>query len=120
MVRWLIFEKKARRTSTLRGYDVSPQKTSQSTGKRPDFVGVSKRNPHKRIISEVKYVKELTPKHVNQVRSYKKNWAAQKSVIIIKKTTKVPNQVREYAKNSGIKIIKKRARRKNRSSWDWF
>jgi len=56
---------------------------------------------------------------VKQVRRYKGYpFFAQKGVIIVKKTTKIPSEVRELAKDSNIKIVRKRARRKDRSIWE--
>jgi len=56
--------------------------------------------------------------HVDQVRKYKSYpFFAQKGVILIRKTIKVPEEVREYTRDS-IKIIRKQARRRNRSFWE--
>ena len=71
MTRWQIHEERARRSSFFRGYKVWPQKVSTSTGKRPDYFGVSKKNARNRLVADVKYVKELTPEHVKQVKQYK-------------------------------------------------
>jgi hypothetical protein len=88
------------------------QKVSTSTGKRPDFYGVGKRNPRKRIVGDAKCVKELTMRHVEQVKRYKGYpFCAQKGVIVVRKSTKVPPKVRANAKKSNIKIVRKRARR---------
>jgi hypothetical protein len=88
-------------------------------GKRPDFFGISKRKPTKRIVGDAKYVKELTPEHVRQVRSYKGcPFFAQKGVIVVKKSTKVPRHVRKLARDSNIKIVRKRARKRDRSFWE--
>jgi len=113
MTRWQKHEKRARRSRVFNGYRVQEQKVSTVSGKRPDFFGVSKRNPKKRIVGDAKYVKELTPQHVRQVRGYKSYpFCAQKGVIFVKKTTKVPPKVRRLARDSKIKIIRKRARKK--------
>jgi hypothetical protein len=120
-LRWQKHEERARSSSLFRGYKIKKQKVSTSAGKRPDFFGISKRDPSKRIVGDAKYVKELTPKHVQQVRGYKGYpFFAQKGVIIVKKTTKVPREVRELAIDSNIKIVRKRARRKDRSIWERF
>lgn len=104
---------------SFRGYAVQTQKTSTSTGKRPDFFAVHKRNPKKRIIADSKHVKELTVKHVEQVRRYKGHpFYAQKGVIFVKKTTKVPRGVKDLAKKSNIKIIRRRARKED--SWSFW
>jgi hypothetical protein len=117
--RWRQHEERSRSTRAFKGYKIEKQKTSTSAGKRPDFFGISKRNPRKRIVGDAKYVKELTPKHVQQVRGYKGYpFFAQKGVIIVKKSTRVPDEVRNLAKQSNIRIVRKRARRKNKSFWE--
>jgi hypothetical protein len=113
MSRWRKHEKRARGSRVFKGYRVQEQKVSTRSGKRPDFFGVSKRNPKKRIVGDAKYVKKLTPQHVKQVREYKGYpFFAQKGVIVVKKTTKIPQDVRSLARESNIKIVRKRARRK--------
>jgi hypothetical protein len=113
MVRWRKHEERARSTTLFRGYDIVKQKVSTSAGKRPDFFGISKSDGRKRIVGDAKYVNELTSQHVKQVRSYKGYpFFAQKGVIIVKQTTKVPDEVRDFARESNIKIVRKRARRK--------
>jgi hypothetical protein len=117
--RWRTHEKHSRRSAVFKGYNVTAQKSSTHTGKRPDYFGVSKRNPKKRIIGEAKCVKELTDRHVDQVRGYKGYpFFAQKGVIFVKKTTKVPREVRSRAKESNIKIIRRRVRKE--SGWSWW
>ncbi|MBI4258109.1 MAG: hypothetical protein HY619_04065 [Thaumarchaeota archaeon] len=119
MARWRKHEERSRSSSLFRGYKIVEQKVSSSTGMRPDFFGVSKRDPSKRVVGDAKYVKELTPQHVKQVRRYKGYpFFAQKGVIIVKKTTKIPEKVRNLARESNIKIVRKRARRQNRSFWE--
>jgi len=116
MTRWRRHEERARRTSLFKGYRVAEQKVSTSTGRRPDFFGISKKDLSKRIVGDAKYVKELTPHHVAQVRRYKGYpFFAQKGVIVVKKSTRVPTEVREEASDSNIKIVRMRARRENRS-----
>ena len=98
--RWRSYEKRVRHSGVFKGYKVQAQKTSTSTGKRPDFFAIHKRDPHKRIVADSKHVKELTPKHVEQVRRYKGHpFFAQKGVIFVKKTTKVRPDVKELARN---------------------
>lgn len=112
VTQWQEYQKRARTSQCFKGYKVKKQKTTKTGTKRPDFVGISKRNSSKRIVGDAKRVKVLTPQHVNQVKSYKKCFAAQKGVIIVTKTTKVSRKVRNMARNSNIKITRKRARRK--------
>lgn len=114
MARWRRHEERARETSLFTGYRITEQKVSTSAGKRPDFFGISKRDPTKRIVGDAKYVRELTPSHVKQVRGYKGYpFFAQKGVIVVKKSTKVPDRVRDMARDSNIKIVRKRARRQS-------
>ncbi len=115
MPRWREHEKRARKTTLLTGYRVTPQKVSTSTGLRPDFFGVSKKDPSKRIVVDAKYVKELSRQNVDQVRRYKGYpFFAERGGIVVKKSTKVPDEVREYARASNIKIVRKQARRKRK------
>lgn len=117
--RWRTHEKRARHSCVFKGYKVQAQKASTSVGKRPDFFAVHKRNPKKRIVADSKHVKELTPKHIEQVRQYKGYpFFAQRGVIFVKKTTKVTDHVKDLAKKSNIKIIRKRARKED--SWSWW
>ena len=112
MTRWRIHEERSRNSRAFTGYRVTEQKVSTSAGKRPDFFGISKQDPHKRIVGDAKYVKELTPQHVKQVRDYKGYpFFAQKGLIFVKQSTRVPEDVRREASESNIKIIRKRARR---------
>ncbi len=111
MTRWRIHEERARSSSFFRGYRVESQKASRSTGRRPDYFGVSKKDPRNRLVADVKYVRELTSGHVRQVRQYKGYpFFAQKAAIITKRSTRIPKDVREMARESNIKIIKKSAR----------
>jgi hypothetical protein len=110
-------EERDRGTSFFGGYKVTEQETSASIGRRPDFFGVSKKDPGKRIVGDAKYVRELTPQHVKQVRQYKGYpFFAQKGVIVVKKSTRVPDEVREMARNSDIKIVRMQARREKKKS----
>ena len=88
---------------------------STSTGLRPDYFGISKSDPSKRIVVDAKYVKELSRKNVDQVRRYKGYpYFAQRGGIVVKKSTRVSDDVREYARSSNIKIVRKRARKANK------
>lgn len=76
---------------------------------------MSKKDPSKRIVVDAKYVRELSRDNVDQVRRYKGYpYFAQRGGIVVKKSTKVPDDVREYARASNIKIVRKQARRKSR------
>lgn len=120
MPRWREHEKRARKTSLLDGYKVKPQKASRSTGLRPDYFGVSKRDPSKRIVVDAKYVRELSKDNVDQVRRYRGYpYFAQRGGIVVKKSTKVPDDVREYARDSNIKVVRMRARKERKKKGFW-
>lgn len=120
MPRWREHEKRARKTSLLDGYRVTPQKSSKSTGLRPDYFGVSKRDPTKRIVVDAKFVRELSKENVDQVRRYKGYpFFAQSGGIVVKKSTKVPEDVREYARASNIKVTRMRARKEKKKKGFW-
>jgi hypothetical protein len=122
MPRWREHEKRARKTSLLDGYRVTAQKVSTSTGLRPDYFGISKRDPSKRIVVDAKYVQELSRDNVNQVRRYKGYpYFAQRGGIVVKKSTKVPEDVREYARQSNIKVVRmsaRKERKKKKGFWE--
>jgi hypothetical protein len=112
MTRWRRYEEKARGSSFFRGYKIFAQKVSTSTGKRPDYFGISKGNRRQRRIADAKHVKELTPSHVRQVKRYKGYpFFAQGGAIIIKRSTRVPKHVRDLVRESNLRIIRRRARR---------
>lgn len=112
MPRWREHEKRARKTSLLDGYKVTPQKASTSTGLRPDYFGISKQDSSKRIVVDAKFVRELSRANVDQVRRYKGYpFFAQSGGIVVKKSTKVPEDVRSYARASNIKVVRMRARK---------
>lgn len=118
---WRNLQERGRNSNHFKGYKIYKQKQSSSTGKRPDYYGVSRKNPRERIVGDAKNVKTLTKQNVNQVRGYKSHpFYAQKGVIIVNKTTKVPKDVREYAKDSNIDITRIRAKRtpKKKGFWD--
>lgn len=112
---WRYLQEKARRSSLFKGYKIQEQKVSTSTGKRPDYFGQLKEDPKQRIVGEVKNVEELTKQHVDQLKSYKGHpFYAQKGIMVTRKTTKIPENVRQYANQSKIKIVKMAARRQNK------
>ncbi len=111
---WRYLQDRARRSSLFRGYKMQEQKVSTSTGKRPDYFGISKDDPRQRIVGEVKNVKVLNKHHVDQTRSYKSHpFYAQKGVIVTRRTTVIRDDVRDYAKESNIKIVQMYAKRQN-------
>ena len=119
---WKSLEKRGRRTAHFKGYKITTQKYSKSTKTRPDFTGYNKKNPKDRILGDAKNVKELQYSHVDKVRKYKghPNYA-KKGVLIVAKRTKIPPDVREYARKSNIKITRMSTmrRKKKRGFWEW-
>lgn len=60
-------------------------------------------------------MRELTKQHVDQVKRYKGHqFYAKKGVLVVKKTTKVSNEIKEYAKKSNIHITRIGGNRKRR------
>ena len=81
------------------------------TGKRPDFVGVSRFDGEK-IVGDAKCVKELSKDNVDQVKGYKKTLQAKRGFIVTSENTKVPHEVRRYALDSNIRIKRMDSKRK--------
>ncbi len=106
---WRTFQDKVRNSRFFAGYKVKPQQTLE-TGKRPDYVAVSKENPQQKAVADAKFVKELTPQNVKQVEGYKTTLSAKKAAIFVPKKTRIPRKVRAQAADSDIEIIRKRAR----------
>ena len=117
---WRNLQEKGKHSRYFNGYRVETQKQSKSTGKRPDYVGYSKKDPRKRIVGDAKNVKELNKQHVDQVKRYKGHpFYAKKGVLVVRKTTKVPEDIKNYAKRSNITITRMGTRRKKKSFWSW-
>jgi hypothetical protein len=102
---WRKLEREGEKAKHFEGYVIKAQKQSKSTGKRPDYFGYKKENPHHRIVGDAKCVKELTTNHVEQVKSYKKHpFYAKEGVLIVAKDTKVPHDIRAQARANNISI----------------
>jgi len=112
-INWRKLEKDGLKSKHLKGYNIQTQKTFRSTQKRPDYFGINPKNPRDRIVADAKCVRELTKNHVDQVRGYKKPPSySKKGFIFTCKDTKVPHEVRRYAKNHNIKIERRSVKRK--------
>lgn len=111
---WKKLERKAAKSKRFEGYDVKIQKQSARTGKRPDIYAVNPHDSRDKIVGEAKCVKELTPRHVQQARSYKGSHFASEGVLFVAKDTKVPHEVRAEAKASNISIERTNVNRKKR------
>ncbi|MGI0089142.1 MAG: hypothetical protein ACREAF_02190 [Nitrosopumilaceae archaeon] len=120
---WRSLQERGIHSSAFRGYYMYAQIPSTSAGKRPDYYGISKTNPKDKIVGDSKNVAVLTKQHVDQVKDYKGYpYSAQKGVIIVRLTTKVPPEIEEYANKSNIRIVKMSAKEEaeEKSFWDWF
>ena len=117
---WRSLEKRGRRTAHFKGYKITTQKYSKSTKTRPDFTGYNKKNPRDRIVGDAKNVKVLQYSHVEKVIKYKghPNYA-KKGVLIVAKRTKIPAEVREYARMSNIKITRMSTMKKKKKKGFW-
>ena len=117
---WKSLQERGRNSNYFKGYKIQEQKQSSSTGKRPDYFGVSRKDHRNRIVGDAKNVKNLTKQNVNQVKRYKSHpFYAQKGVIIVKRTTIVSDDVREYARDSNIDITRVRAKKMPRKKGFW-
>ena len=109
-INWKRLEKVGEKSDFFRGFNIETQKVLE-TGKRPDFVGVSRYDGEK-IVGDAKCVKELSKDHVNQVKGYKKTLHAERGFIVTSENTKVPPEVRRYAWDSNIRIKRMDVKRK--------
>ena len=109
-INWKRLEKVGEKSDFFRGFNIETQKILP-TGKRPDFVGVSRYNSEK-IVGDAKCVKELSRSHVDQVKGYKKTLHAERGFIVTSENTKVPHEVRRYALGSNIRIKRMDVKRK--------
>ena len=109
-INWKRLEKVGEKSDFFRGFNIETQKILP-TGKRPDFVGVSRYNSEK-IVGDAKCVKELSRSHVDQVKGYKKTLHAERGFIVTSENTKVPPEVRRYAMGSNIRIKRMDVKRK--------
>ena len=118
-VNWKKLEKNSEKSEFFNGYKFSTQKTFKTTGKRPDFFGYKENNSRDRIVGDAKCVKELKFEHVDQVKGYKRAPGfAKKGRIFVAKDTKVPHDVRRYAKDNNISVERRDVKRK-KGFWDF-
>ena len=109
-INWKRLEKVGEKSDFFRGFNIETQKVLK-TGKRPDFVGVSRYNSEK-IVGDAKCVKELSKDNVDQVKGYKETLHVKRGFIITSENTKVPQEVRRYAWDSNIRIKRMDVKRK--------
>ena len=109
-INWKRLEKVGEKSDFFRGFNIETQKVLK-TGKRPDFVGVSRYDGEK-IVGDAKCVKELSKDNVNQVKEYKKTLHAERGFIVTSENTEVPHEVRRYAWDSNIRIKRMDVKRK--------
>ena len=109
-INWKRLEKVGEKSDFFRGFNIETQKVLK-TGKRPDFVGVSRYDGEK-IVGDAKCVKELSKDNVDQVKGYKETLHVKRGFIITSENTKVPQEVRRYAWDSNIRIKRMDVKRK--------
>ena len=109
-INWKRLEKEGESSDFFRGFNIETQKVLE-TGKRPDFVGVSRHDGEK-IVGDAKCVKELSKDNVDQVKGYKETLHVKRGFIVTSENTKVPQEVRRYAWDSNIRIKRMDVKRK--------
>ena len=109
-INWKKLEKVGEKSDFFRGFNIETQKVLK-TGKRPDFVGVSRYDGEK-IVGDAKCVKELSKDNVDQVKGYKETLHVKRGFIVTSENTKVPHEVRRYAWDSNIRIKRMDVKRK--------
>jgi hypothetical protein len=105
--KWRKFEDSCEKSGFFKGCKkIETQKHSKSTGKRVDSIGYAGRE---RRIGEAKWVVKLSEKHIKQTSQYKGHpHYASKACIFIPQNTQVDDSIRGFAKEKGVKIIRKR------------
>ena len=109
-INWKRLEKEGESSDFFRGFNIETQKVLE-TGKRPDFVGVSRYDGEK-MVGDAKCVKELSKDNVDQVKGYKETLHVKRGFIVTSENTKVPHEVRRYAWDSNIRIKRMDVKRK--------
>ena len=104
--RWREHEEIVATSSVYDGYNLQTQKWSRSARKRPDFFGISKNDPRKRIVGDAKWTITASRKHVDQVVGYKRPpFYAQIGVLHYPKNVNISDDVRKYAKSKNVMIL---------------
>ena len=109
-INWKRLEKVGEKSDFFRGFNIETQKVLK-TGKRPDFVGVSRFDGEK-IVGDAKCVKELSKDNVDQVKGYKRTLHAKRGFIVTSEDTEVSREIRKYALDSNIRIKRMDSKRK--------
>ena len=109
-INWKKLEKVGEKSDFFRGFNIETQKVLK-TGKRPDFVGVSRFDGEK-IVGDAKCVKELSKDNVDQVKGYKRTLHAKRGFIVTSEDTEVSREIRRYALDSNIRIKRMDSKRK--------
>ena len=109
MPNWRIHEKISRKSSYYSNYKMWEQKQSTSTGKRPDFYGVSKINSRERIVGDSKYTTRGSKKHVRQIQKYKQHpFYANIGVLHYPLNTHISDDFRKFATEKNVIITRTR------------
>jgi hypothetical protein len=84
-------------------YKIQPQKTSTSTGKRPDFVLNQGRT---RLVVDAKWTTQIVRKHVDQVATYKGHpFYAKTGALVCPENAKVSPSVEAYAEKKRVELV---------------
>ena len=109
---WRKLEKDGEKSKRFDKYNLQTQKPFRTTSKRPDYFAVNPHNSRDRIVADAKCVEELKIRHVQQVISYKSSPGfAKRGIIFVAKDTRVPHDVRQYAKEHGITVERRNIQR---------
>ena len=110
MSNWRKLEERALKSSLYHGYKIMPQKIVHShiTGvRRADILAQNLHNSRDRKAGEVKNEKTAKKSHVNQAFDYKKYpFFAKEVAVHYPKNVVVPENVRKYAKEKNVKLIR--------------
>lgn len=119
--RWRDHEDQSIKSSLYKGYKVKAQKSSKSTGKRPDIFGISKTDSKDRIIGDAKWTLLAKKTHINQNLNYRKHpFYASKGVLHYPANALVPKEIKQLAKAKNIKIVKTRTKKEREREPGFF
>jgi len=106
---WGIQEQQAMKSSFYKGYKIMPQKYTHTHNKRIDIFAVNKNNSSKRKAGEVKDTQKARLKDVRQILIAKKYpLCATEVALYYNRDTIIPQNVRDYAQEKNVKIIRTR------------
>jgi hypothetical protein len=104
------------------GWNIEQERTLKD-GSRTDYsANRVKYGKKERAVIEAKNVRELAKAHVDQLDHYAWRYHATDRLVVIPAKTKVPREVREYANDLAIDIVRARGfpKKRKKSFWDLF